>query len=84
MELNYQELKRDVEKQRQKETEEKNKKEAQQILFKNIQELNQLVQKQLLHNIAQKAKLQETLKKHNEFETKICMVPIVNNVAFKR
>ena len=81
LELNYQELKRDVEKQQQKE---KKNEEAQQAVLKlNIQELKSLAKKQLLQTIAKKQATQDIIKKHDEFETKILMVPRVNNVAFK-
>ena len=81
LELNRQELERDVSKQQTKERNE----ETQQTLLKlNIQELKRLAKKQLLQNIAKKQATQDVIKKHDEFETKILMVPRVNNVAFKR
>ena len=73
LELNYQELKRDVEKQQQKE---KKNEDAQQAVLKlNIQELKSLAKKQLLQTIAKKQATQELIKKHDQFETKILMVP---------
>ena len=78
LELNRQELERDKE----QETEKKNK-EAQQTLLKlNIQELKRLAKKQLLQNIAKKQAREERIKKHDEFETKILMVPQENNKIF--
>ena len=80
LELNYQELKRDVEKQQQKE---KKKEEAQQAVLKlNIQELKNLAKKQLLQTTAREIAREERIKKHDEFETKILMVPQENNKIF--
>ena len=80
LELNYQELKRDVEKQQQKE---KKKEEAQKAVLKlNLQELKSLAKQQLLQNIAKKQAREERIKKHDEFETKILMVPQENNKIF--
>ena len=80
LELNYQELKRDVEKQQQKE---KKKDEAQQAVLKlGLQELKSLAKQQLLQNIAKKQAREERIKKHDEFETKILMVPQENNKIF--
>ena len=78
LELNRQELERD----KQPDTEKKNK-EAQQTLLKlDIQKLKSLAKQQLLQNIARKQAREERIKKHDEFETKILMVPQVNNSIF--
>ena len=78
LELNRQELERDKE----QDTEKKNK-EAQQALLKlGIQKLKSLAKQQLLQNIARKQAREERIKKHDEFETKILMVPQENNKIF--
>ena len=62
---------------------EKKNKEAQEALLKlGIQKLKSLAKQQLLQNIARKQAREERIKKHDEFETKILMVPQENNRVF--
>ena len=74
--MNRQELERD------KEPETEKKKKEQAVLKLDIQKLKQLAKQQLLQNIARKQAREERIKKHDEFETKILMVPQENNKIF--
>ena len=76
--MNHRELERDKE----QDTEKKNKEAEQAVLKLGIQKLKSLAKQQLLQNIARKQAREERIKKHDEFETKILMVPQENNRVF--
>ena len=77
------ELQRDVVKQKEK-TKKKQKKAKNLMTKLNVNELIRLVKKQLQKSNETKKQRQTLTEKITELDPKILMIPLVNNVAFKR